>query len=315
VNGIGFSALSDQVLVNPIGLPDPPDGVEVVAGDSWVEISWLLPLDDGGSEIIQITIFRSSKNGTTVPIVMTVLEGLYRDIDVQNGVTYTYTMTAQNVKGSSDISKGFIATPSGKPGAPRTLTVIEEGGSARLTWQVPGSDGGSPILGYRVYRAGPAAEVNIGFVSASALSFLDTGISEDVTLTYYITAVNMNGESPRSKEVQFRMDGEDEAIIPLIIAVVVILLLIAACLNWIIIKRWKMRILADLTHPDNGIPSHEIEQIGMQEMPPMTQFGQGPIQNGDVPGDTPTMIVPSEDRMTSEMAPQASGPPRRSNMP
>lgn len=85
------------------------------------------------------------------------------------------------------------------PAAPWGLVAVGGAdGNVTLSWQVPFDDGGSPILGYRVYRA----PINGSFAlvgSVNSTSFVDGVAANEVNLyEYAVTANNAAGESAPS---------------------------------------------------------------------------------------------------------------------
>src|SRR5438034_762887 len=90
--------------------------------------------------------------------------------------------------------------PNSPPSAPQNL--VATGGNAQvgLTWQAPGSNGGSPITNYKIYRGGaPSTETLLTTVGA-VTSYTDTAVTNGVTYYYQVSAVNNVGEGPRSNE-------------------------------------------------------------------------------------------------------------------
>lgn len=87
------------------------------------------------------------------------------------------------------------------PTAPLGLAAIAGSRQVHLSWQVPTSDGGLPVTGYRVYRAagtGPAALLaTLGDVA----SFIDTGLTDGTLYNYNVTARNAAGEGDSSAVV------------------------------------------------------------------------------------------------------------------
>src|SRR5438046_128779 len=91
-------------------------------------------------------------------------------------------------------------SPPPPPSAPKNL--VATGGNAQvgLTWQAPGSNGGSPITNYKIYRGGaPSTETLLTTVGA-VTSYTDTAVTNGVTYYYQVSAVNNVGEGPRSNE-------------------------------------------------------------------------------------------------------------------
>ncbi len=91
----------------------------------------------------------------------------------------------------------------GTPSKPLNPQANAGQGYVNVTWQVPSSDGGSPITGYNVYRKEGASGtyVYIGSVSASQLYYNDTNVQGSTTYYYFITAKNSIGEGTPSDVV------------------------------------------------------------------------------------------------------------------
>ncbi len=88
------------------------------------------------------------------------------------------------------------------PNAPTNLVATPGDEIVYLEWTEPGYDGGSPILGYFIYRSttsgGP--HIQLGGTSTS-LFFEDTTVNNGITYYYVTSAINANGESSYSNEV------------------------------------------------------------------------------------------------------------------
>jgi outer membrane protein assembly factor BamB len=99
--------------------------------------------------------------------------------------------------------KLYAFAPSGQPPAvPDAPVPSATGGNAtvHLSWTAP-NDGGSPITGYRIYRAtASGGETLLTSVNGSTLSFDDNTVSNGTKYYYQVSAVNVIGEGPRSNE-------------------------------------------------------------------------------------------------------------------
>ena len=75
------------------------------------------------------------------------------------------------------------------------LEMTQEPEGILLDWDSPMLDGGSPIQFYRVYRFVNDTREQIAQVASDATAYFDGDVHPESLYTYYVTAVNMNGES------------------------------------------------------------------------------------------------------------------------
>ncbi len=114
VNSEGESQPAYGISVMPRGPPDPPWNVTASGHDSFVQLSWNAPENDGGAKIIKYKIYRSTGTGlgNETFLGFTVAPELsYGDHSVTNGQEYYYYITAENILGESEPSKIVNATP------------------------------------------------------------------------------------------------------------------------------------------------------------------------------------------------------------
>ncbi len=90
------------------------------------------------------------------------------------------------------------------PAPPLNLCTNTGNGFVNLTWNMPVGNGSSEIVSFRIYRNGTL----IATVPATQLWYNDTNVSNGITYTYYVTAVNSAGESEKSNEVSATPVGE-----------------------------------------------------------------------------------------------------------
>src|SRR2546429_20374 len=93
-----------------------------------------------------------------------------------------------------------LSAPPTPPSAPQNLAATGGNAQVTLTWQAPASDGGSPITNYRIYRSlSPGTETLLTTVG-NVLTYTDAAVTNGVTYSYQVSAVNNGGEGPRSNE-------------------------------------------------------------------------------------------------------------------
>ncbi|UCG68601.1 MAG: fibronectin type III domain-containing protein, partial [Thermoplasmata archaeon] len=199
-NAFGEGILSNMVNGTPIGLPSAPQNLQASSGDSYVNISWEPPASSGGSPVSNYRIYRSTIIG--VKEFLTEIGNVqhYYDITANNGVTYYYTVSAMNNFGEGPMSNGVIATPATVPGSPRNLTATSGDSYVKITWNTPISDGGYPVINYRIFRGNISDGESFLIGISDTLSYNDTSLINGVIYFYKVSAKNAVGEGPLSNE-------------------------------------------------------------------------------------------------------------------
>ncbi|RLF69769.1 MAG: hypothetical protein DRN55_09305, partial [Thermoplasmata archaeon] len=203
VNEVGEGELSEEVNATPQTVPSAPQNLIARAGDGYVVLTWEAPEDDGGSPIIGYKIYRGTSSGNETFLTTVGNETTYyNDTGVTNGQRYYYRVSAVNGIGEGELSVEVNATPLGVPSAPRNLVARAGDGYINLTWEVPSGDGGSPIIGYRIYRGTSSGnEVLLTTVGNETTYYNDTGVTNGQRYYYKVSAVNVVGEGELSEEV------------------------------------------------------------------------------------------------------------------
>src|SRR5207253_3373559 len=127
----------------------------------------------------------------------------YIDLTVSNGVTYYYQVSATNAVGEGPLSNEASTTPNPPatvPGAPQGLGATAGDATIALVWSPPGSDGGSPITNYKIYRGNSSGGESFFTEIGNILAYLDTGLTNGHTYYYKVSAVNAVGDGPLSNE-------------------------------------------------------------------------------------------------------------------
>jgi fibronectin type 3 domain-containing protein len=210
VNSAGIGAMSNEASATtnaPATEPSPPQNLAATAGSSSVALNWQVPASNGGSPVAGYNVYRGTSSGTETLLAPGVPGTSYTDSAVTSGTQYWYEVTAVNANGESADSNQVSATPTGgsgatAPGTPTGLTATPGDGQAVLNWTAPSSDGGTPVIGYDVYRSTVSGdELAVGSTDASTTSFTDGNLANGTTYYYEVTAVNAAGQSADSAEV------------------------------------------------------------------------------------------------------------------
>ncbi len=92
---------------------------------------------------------------------------------------------------------------------PRNSTIDICNGALNLSWSHPGSDGGSEIREYRIYRGNETEGLkHVNSVEPSKNWYLDEGLNNGDEYFYRISAVNGIGESRLTNKTKATPDGE-----------------------------------------------------------------------------------------------------------
>ncbi|MCG7841231.1 MAG: fibronectin type III domain-containing protein, partial [Methanomassiliicoccales archaeon] len=200
VNALGEGPASNEATTIILLVPSAPLGLQAVAGDTMVFLSWTSPSEDGGTVITGYEIFRGNVSGEETYLT-TVTSTNHTDGEVQNGVTYFYYVVAMNSEGAGVASNEITAMPMAVPSNDSVLIAVAGDSQIELAWTAPSDEGGVPILSYVIYRGTEEGSEEFLVGTGDVLSFIDAGLSNGQTYWYYVTAVNQAGEGPASNEI------------------------------------------------------------------------------------------------------------------
>jgi predicted phage tail protein len=200
INGVGEGPASSEVSAIPITLPTAPQGATAARGDRQVSLSWQPPSSNGGSAIGGYRVYRGTTPGGEILVATIGNVTSYTNAGLTNGVRYYFTIAAVNGAGEGPASNEASATPATTPTAPAGVTATAGNGQVSLAWQVPSSNGGDAVFGYRVYLGtAPGAESPIASVSTP--SYTATGLTNATRYYFKVSALNTVGEGSLSSEV------------------------------------------------------------------------------------------------------------------
>src|SRR5947209_9010117 len=212
VNNAGEGPKSNEASATPSAVPPPPtppsapQNLAATGGNAQVILTWQAPASDGGSPIANYKIYRGTTSGGETLVATIGNQLSYSDTAITNGVTYYYQVSAVSNVGEGPRSNEASATPTqtppppSPPSAPTNLAATAGNAQVGLTWQAPGSNGGSPITNYKVYRGTSSNGETLLATIGNVLTYTDTAVTNGVTYYYQVSAVNGAGEGPRSNE-------------------------------------------------------------------------------------------------------------------
>jgi len=182
-------------------VPSAPTGVQAVAGNNQVTISWNLVNGAASYKLYMDTTSGISKTTSlSNPSVMhhANVTSPFVHNTLNNNTTYYFVVTAVNAAGESVESVQVSATPTAPtaPGAPIIGTAIPGIVQANVSFTAPASNGGAVITGYTVV-SNPAGGVDDNAGSTN-LTHIITNLINGTAYTFTVTATNSVGTSPAS---------------------------------------------------------------------------------------------------------------------
>ncbi len=190
------SARSNPVTTGAPAAPEPPTIGTATPGDASAHVAFSPPASTGTAPVSVYTVTATdvtnpahggqTATGAASPVTVPGLT---------NGDTYTFTVTATNSVGvgaPSAASNQVTPKAPTAPGAPTGASAHAGDAAATVSWTAPASDGGSPITGYRVTSSPDGRTCTTG----GATSCTVTGLSNGITYTFAVVAINAVGAGP-----------------------------------------------------------------------------------------------------------------------
>lgn len=191
-NAVGISAPSSASnAVTPSDpAPDAPIDVRATAGNKVGIVTWSPPR--AGSDTVTGYRVTSTPGGHSCATT-----DLTCDVPrLQNGVSYTFRVTATSAGGQSASSEPSNAiTPAGVPSAPRNVQAQAGRRSLFVRWNAPVDDGGAPVTEYTA-TAWPGGRICTADDTERGCAI--GGLTNSVAYSVTVTARNRVGISERS---------------------------------------------------------------------------------------------------------------------
>lgn len=207
-----WSVIFDEYITDPTH-PEAPTSLAATPSSGQVALVWAEPEVDGGSSLTDYVVeFKTAAastwstfaDGTSTATSATVTS-------LTNGTLYQFRVSAVSDIGQGDPSAAVYSTPSGVPDAPTDL--VATGGNAQVSLTWTGSDAGSAvsdyIIEYKVSTDVSWTTFNDG--TSASTSAVVTGLSNNTTYNFRVSAVNATGTSSVSSTANATTAGVPDA--------------------------------------------------------------------------------------------------------
>lgn len=178
----------------PVTVPAAATGVNVVAGNANVVVTWT-----ASAGATSYNIYRSTSRGSQGSKIGNNPGTSYTDGTAANGTTYYYEVTALNAAGESPAStQSAAATPAVPvtlPAAPTGVNATAGNAQVSVSWTAAPT-----ATSYKVYRSTTQGSQGTQAGTSSGTSYTDSTAVNGTTYYYEVTAVNSAGEGPTSTQ-------------------------------------------------------------------------------------------------------------------
>ena len=190
VKGTGPASTSSTPVV-PSSVPGKPGKPTATSGNTTAPVRWTAPASDGGATVSGYTVTSTptARTCTTTGALACTVSTLV------NGRSYTFSVKAQNVKGTGPASTSSTpVVPSAAPGPPGRPATTGGDQQVTLTWSAPATDGGASVSGYTV----TSTPTGRSCATTGALTCTVDGLKNGTAYTFVVTARNVKGTGPAS---------------------------------------------------------------------------------------------------------------------
>lgn len=208
IRAVGTGGKSDWLeranvttLAQPTQPPGAPQNVSATpTSPTSITLTWQAPTSGGA--VASYRIQRRVGTSGSFSNLTTVFTTIFTDSSANPSTTYTYQVRAENPAGNSQYTASSpVTTPSGSPSAPgnpqNVLAWANSPTAVRIQWQAPVS--GGPVSGYTLERRLADGDYSTLASNIQNLFYLDNTVSNPLTYTYRIRAINETGTSAGSE--------------------------------------------------------------------------------------------------------------------
>ena len=182
------TSATTSVTFIALAVPAQAKNLAATAGDGHVQLTWSQVTT--GAPVSGYNVYRMVNS--VMVLAGSTVDSNYDVTGLTNGEAQTFQVAAFGTAGEGMRSANVTATPITDPGTLVGLTATPGNGEITLAWTGPTSSAAAPVTGYRVYRKINNFYQLVG--SPSALTYVDSGLTNGVSYNYLVAAYGPNAE-------------------------------------------------------------------------------------------------------------------------
>src|SRR5436190_8304023 len=197
VGGGYLDASAALATITPVA--GKPTAVGGTPGDGQVTVHWSAPASDGGIPISGYTITPALNGVAQTPLPFNSPATNETITGLNNGDSYTFTVTADDANGSGPASDPSGVVDIGAPTKPTGLAVTSNGDSqVTLNWNTPAATNGAAITGYVITAKRLLDNIDSTYAAGAVNTTTVDQLNNGYAYTFRIVATNSRGNGEPS---------------------------------------------------------------------------------------------------------------------
>lgn len=184
--------------------PGEPTALVAASGPGRAVLTWVAPADDGGTDVVDYRLQRSTNGGLTWTTINDSASDAATSTvtGLKNGTTYTFRVAAVNRVTRGAWSTTAAATPATTPGRTRSLRARRGDQRVSLSWTRPTTTGGAAVEHYYVEGSTDGVLWNqLADLGGASRSAVISGLTNGVRYRFRVSAANRAGNGAWSSSV------------------------------------------------------------------------------------------------------------------
>ena len=209
---VGQSFVSEKSAVTksrPYSAPGKVTSMVADVLDRSLKINWSVPLDLGGYELQKYSLMyiQNPPNQNSQWVTMDDVSSGMVITGLENGRQYQVRIKSHTYNSEVELelvseSQIVYATPLSTATSPQNVSVVDQDGSFKVSWDSPESDNGAIVTSYKLHVLNQSTQLTQIVTLDASLREKNHVATNGVKYLVSLTAMNSVGESPKSPEIE-----------------------------------------------------------------------------------------------------------------